>query len=37
VGSLITRYWNKVPQTYKGVKPGGEEFISKLEKELKNK
>jgi hypothetical protein len=36
MGSLLSRYWNKVPQSYKGVNPGGEEFTSKLDKELKS-
>jgi hypothetical protein len=37
IGSLLSKAWNKVPQFYKGVSAGGEEFTSKLDKDLKGK
>lgn len=34
VGKLFSRGWSKIPQSFKGVSPGGEEFTSKLDKDL---
>lgn len=34
IGSFFSKVWGKVPQSYKGITAGGEEFTSKFDKLL---